>query len=241
MTLQRGGRRDLDLIVFDADDTLWHSEDGFRAATARFVEAVSPYVPVGVDVAEALTGQERANLSVYGYGVKAFGLSMVETALTISEGRVPGAVLSDLLATVRDLMLAPVRVLDHVPEVLEIVGAQYPLALITKGDLIHQTRKITTSGLEHHFERVEIVLEKDPATYRRVLSTWGVAPERMCMVGNSVRSDILPILAIGGHGVHVPYPLLWELEHPPADHGWEVVELAGIEDLPGWLGCGGTV
>lgn len=238
MTSTRGsGHLDVDMVVFDADDTLWHSEDGFRAATARFVELVGPHVPEGVDIDAALTAHERANLSVYGYGVKAFGLSMMEAALTITEHRVPHEVLGEMLRTVRDLMLAPVRVLDHVPEVLAAVGSTYRLALITKGDLIHQTRKVTTSGLDHHFDHVEIVLEKDAATYRRVLTEWNIEPERMCMVGNSVRSDILPVLAIGGHAVHVPYPLLWDLERAPDDHGWDVVELDSIAKLPDWLGC----
>lgn len=229
-------RRPLRIVAFDADDTLWHSEDGFRAAEERFVELLGPHVADGVDVAAALTAHERANLSVYGYGVKAFGLSMIEAALTVSDHRVPQHVLSTLVRTVRDLLLAPVRLLDHVPEVLASVGRHYTLALITKGDLIHQTRKVTTSGLEHHFAQVEIVLEKDPGTYRRIFDRWGVAPHDVCMVGNSVRSDVLPVLAVGGHAVHVPYPLLWELEQPPDDHGGDFAELTAFTDLPGWLG-----
>lgn len=230
------GPEDLDLIAFDADDTLWHSEDGFKRVEERFVELVAPYAAEGVDVAAGLTAHERANLPVYGYGVKAFGLSMVEAAITITEGRVPTSVVLQLVEEARDLLLAPVRLLPHVPEVLAAVGRNYRLALITKGDFIHQTRKVTTSGLEHHFAHVEVVLEKDPETYRRVFERLGVAPERVCMVGNSVRSDVLPVLALGGHAVHVPYPLLWELERPPEDHGHEFAELASLADLPRWLG-----
>ncbi len=125
------------------------------------------------------------------------------------------------------------RLLDHVPEVLAEVGATRRLILITKGDLIHQTHKVTTSGLAHHFEHVEIVLEKDPETYSTVLSRLGIDPTRFCMVGNSVRSDILPVLALGGHGVHVPYPILWDLEH--VDHDQHFVELGSLADLPAWL------
>jgi putative hydrolase of the HAD superfamily len=223
-----------DVIGFDADDTLWHSEEGFRANEQRFVELVSPFAPPGVDVAAALTATERKNLGAFGYGVKSFGLSMVEAAVSITEGSVPSAVVAELVHMVREQLQEPVRLLPHVPEVLAAVGAAHRLVLITKGDLIHQTHKVTTSGLAHHFEHVEIVLEKDPDVYARVLRELGVEPHRFCMVGNSVRSDILPVMAIGGHGVHVPYHLLWELEH--VDHDEHVTELGSLADLPGWLG-----
>jgi putative hydrolase of the HAD superfamily len=213
------------LVAFDADDTLWHSEDSFHASEQRFVELVSPYAPDGIDVKAALTAVERKNLSVFGYGVKA--------ALTISDGRVPTAVIGELLDMIRATLTDPVRLLPHVPEVLAEVGAHYRLVLITKGDLIHQTHKVETSGLEHHFTDIEIVLEKDPTTYDRLFRKFGVAPTDVCMVGNSVRSDILPVMALGGTAVHVPYPLLWELEH--VDHDEHFVELASITELPGWL------
>jgi putative hydrolase of the HAD superfamily len=225
---------DVEVIGFDADDTLWHSEDGFRANEERFVELVAPYAPEGVDIRAALTATERKNLHAFGYGVKSFGLSMVEAAVTITEGAVPSPVVAQLVALVRAQLQEPVRLLPHVPEVLSRVGAAYRLVLVTKGDLIHQSHKIATSGLGHHFEHVEIVLEKDPETYARVLRQVGVEPGRFCMVGNSVRSDVLPVMALGGHAVHVPYPLLWELER--VEHDEHVVELASLDDLPGWLG-----
>ena len=137
---------------------------------------------------------------------------------------------------VRAQLTEPVRLLAHVPEVLAAVGRHYRLVLITKGDLIHQTFKVETSGLEHHFEHVEILLEKHPEAYQRVLQRVGVAPERFCMVGNSVRSDVLPVMALGGTAVHVPYPLLWELEH--VDHDEHFAELASLADLPAWLAAG---
>lgn len=221
------------MIGFDADDTLWHSEDRFNAGEMLFVELVSPYAPEGVDVKAALTAVERKNLSVFGYGVKAFGLSAVEAAITITDGRVPTSVIGELMAMIRTQLTEPVRLLPHVPEVLAKVGREYRMVLITKGDLIHQTRKVETSGLAHHFEHVEIVLEKDPTSYDRVLRKVGVAPERFCMVGNSVRSDILPVMALGGTAVHVPYPLLWELEH--VEHDEHFAELEALTDLPAWL------
>jgi putative hydrolase of the HAD superfamily len=222
-----------DVIGFDADDTLWHSEDGFRANEERFVELIAPYSPAGIGVKAALTATERKNLAAFGYGVKSFGLSMVEAAVTISGGRVPSTVVAEMVEMVRAQLEDPVRLLEHVPEVLAKVSATRRLILITKGDLIHQTHKVTTSGLEHHFESIEIVLEKDPETYARVLARLGIDPTRFCMVGNSVRSDILPVLALGGHGVHIPYPILWDLEH--VDHDQHFVELKSLADLPDWL------
>lgn len=229
-----GGRRDFDVIGFDADDTLWHSEDGFSAGEATFVELVSPYASEGVDVKAALTAVERKNLRTFGYGVKAFGLSAVEAAITITEGRVPTAVIGQLVEMVRAQLTEPVRLLRHVPETLAAVGRHYRMVLITKGDLIHQTFKVETSGLAHHFEHVDILLEKDPETYAKVLADRGIDPTRFCMIGNSVRSDILPVMALGGTAVHVPYPLLWELEH--VEHDEHFAELASIAELPAWLG-----
>ena len=221
-------------IGFDADDTLWHNEDGFRHVEERFVELVSPHAGRGVDVAAGLSATELANLRVYGYGVKAFGLSLIEAALTLSGGSVPSSVIGQLLGEIRDLLEAPVRVLPGVPEVLAAVSDTHRLVLITKGDLIHQTRKITTSGLAHHFHDVEVVNEKDPETYASILARLGVKPEEFCMVGNSVKSDVVPLLTIGAHAVHVPYPLTWALELTDASH-LDYDELSSISDFPTWL------
>jgi putative hydrolase of the HAD superfamily len=222
-----------DVIGFDADDTLWHSEDGFRVNEDRFQELIGPYAPEGVAVKEALTATERKNLGTFGYGVKSFGLSMVEAAVTISGGTVPSTVIAELVEMVRRQLEEPVRLLDHVPEVLAAVGETHRLILITKGDLIHQSHKVTTSGLAHHFEQIDIVLEKNADTYAGILEKVGVEPAHFCMVGNSVRSDILPVLSLGGHGVHIPYPILWDLEH--VDHDENFVELPSLADLPAWL------
>jgi putative hydrolase of the HAD superfamily len=225
-----------DVIAFDADDTLWHSQDTFDAAEAMFQELLRPYVPDSVDITAALIATERANLHVYGYGVKAFGLSMMESALSLSGGKVPADVLSRLLDIVRDMLMAPARLLEDVPNVLGEVAASFRVILVTKGDLVHQTRKLATSGLEYLFDHVEIVLEKDVPTYRRVFDEAGVDPQRVCMVGNSIKSDVLPVLELGGYAVHVPYPLLWALEHaehPPVSDRF--VELTHLRELPGWL------
>jgi putative hydrolase of the HAD superfamily len=224
---------DFDLVAFDADDTLWQSEDSFNRAELAFFELVGPHCPVGVDVEEAAV--ERADLSVSGYGVKAFTISMVRAAISASNRTVPVEVIEQLVEIGQHMLTEPVRVLDHVPEVLATVGAEKRIVMITKGDLVHQTRKVTTSGLEHHFSDIEILLEKDSVAYAKIFHRLGVEPERVLMVGNSVKSDILPVLALGGHAVHIPYHMTWELEHVD-EHDEEFAELASMGDLPGWLG-----
>ncbi|BAN00647.1 HAD family hydrolase [Ilumatobacter coccineus] len=224
-----------DVIAFDADDTLWQSEDQFQAAEARFAELVSPFAPVGVDVLDALHAVERLDIASQGYGVKAFTLSMVRAAISMTDGDVPTDVIRQVVDLGADMLVDRVHLLDDVPEVLEQVGAHVRLALITKGDLVHQTRKVTTSGLEHHFADVEIVLEKDPSTYERVLARLGVSADRFLMIGNSVKSDVLPVMAIGGDAVHVPYHITWDLERVD-DLTVEVDELDSISHVPKWLG-----
>jgi putative hydrolase of the HAD superfamily len=191
-----------------------------------------------VDLDAALRATEKADLSISGYGVKAFTLSMVRAAITVTEGKVPSSVIGELVDLGRDMLTEPVHLLPHVPEVLSAVSPHTRVVLITKGDLVHQTRKVTTSGIEHHFADIEIVLEKDAATYAKILRRLGVEPDRFCMIGNSVRSDVLPVMAIGGHAVHVPYHITWELERVD-DHGEDVVELTSIADVPPWLGLTG--
>lgn len=224
-----------DIVAFDADDTLWRSEDSFRHAEHRFVELVAPYASAGVNVEDALKAVERADISVTGYGVKAFTLSMVRAAINVTEGRIPSMVVGELADLGRSMLVEDVHLLAHVSEVLAVVSPSVRTVLITKGDLVHQTRKVTTSGIEHHFTDIEIVLEKDPDTYSKILHRLGVAPDRFLMVGNSVRSDVLPVLALGGHAIHVPYHITWDHERVD-DHGEDVVELASIADVPIWLG-----
>jgi putative hydrolase of the HAD superfamily len=222
-----------DVIGLDADDTLWHSEDSFARVEDTFVELLGPHAPDGVDVAAALRAMERAHLPISGYGVKSFTLAMVKAALTVSEGTVPQAVIGQLVDLGMDMLTEDVRLLPDVPGVLADLSRDHRLVLITKGDLVHQTRKVETSGIAHHFELIQIVLEKDVETYERILRQLGLEAERFCMVGNSVRSDILPVLALGAHAVHIPYPLLWEHEH--VDHDEDLDELGSISELPAAL------
>ena len=221
-------------IGFDADDTLWRSEDFFTLAEQVFVDAVAPYAPEGVDVLGALHATELGNLPISGYGVKAYALSMVQAAVTVSGGRVPSAVIGQLVDYAHEMLMHPVELLDGVPETLAAVGRTHRLVLISKGDLVHQFRKVRTSGLAHHFEHIRVVLEKDVATYAEALAEWGVDPASFLMVGNSVKSDILPILELGGHGVHVPYHVTWAHE-VVLEHDGGFVELASISDLVPWL------
>jgi putative hydrolase of the HAD superfamily len=143
-------------------------------------------------------------------------------------------VIGELVDHAHEMLMHPVDLLDGVPETLAAVGRSHRLILITKGDLVHQLRKVRTSGLAHHFEHIRVVLEKDAATYGEVLAEWGIDPHRFLMVGNSVKSDILPILELGGQGVHVPYHVTWAHELV-VDHGGEFAELSSIRDLVAWL------
>jgi putative hydrolase of the HAD superfamily len=225
--------RRFDVVGLDADDTLWHSEDSFARVEETFTALMAPYAPAGIDVAAALRATERAYLPILGYGVKSFTLAMVKAAIAVSEGTVPALVVGQLVDAGAGMLTETVRLLPDVPAVLADLSRDHRLVLITKGDLVHQTRKVETSGLAHHFELVEVVLEKDPETYARILRQVDVRPERFCMVGNSVRSDILPVLALGAHAVHIPYPLLWEHEH--VDHDEDLDELGSISELPAAL------
>lgn len=230
--MTRGGQ--FDVIGFDADDTLWRSEDYFTEAERLFVEKVAPYAPEGVDVLDALRATELGNVQISGYGVKAYALSMVQACVTVTRGRVPASVIGELVDHAHEMLMHPVEVLDGVPETLAAVGRTHRLVMITKGDLVHQLRKVRTSGLEHHFQHIQVVLEKDVVTYRQLLAEWGIDPSRFLMVGNSVKSDILPIIEIGGQGVYVPYHVTWahEVVH---EHDGGFDEFERITDLVDWL------
>ncbi|MEJ7720691.1 MAG: HAD family hydrolase [Ilumatobacteraceae bacterium] len=230
----RSGVERFEVVAFDADDTLWHNEDRFVEVQARFVEIVAPHVSKGIDVADALHATEMANLADLGYGSE--GLRAVDgrsARSIVTNGAVPMPVVRELIGLAREMLTEPVRLLDGVPEVLEQLSGDYRLVVVTKGDLVHQERKVTTSGLEHFFEYVEIVSEKDPPTYRTLIDLLGVEPARFCMIGNSVRSDVLPVLELGAHAVHIPYTYTWQHEHVEHDSGF--AELGSIRELPDYL------
>ena len=224
----------VEVVGIDADDTLWHSEIYFERTERRFLELVSRYVDADQDVAAGLVTVERRNLDRYGYGIKGFTLSMVEAAIEITDGAIGVDELGQILAAGRTMLDHPVDLLPGVDETItELADAGYRLVLVTKGDLHHQERKILASGLGDRFERLEIVADKDPDTYRRVVASMGVTPDRFAMVGNSLRSDVLPAIEMGARAVHIPYAVTWAHEH--VDHDGDVPTLEHFTELPAWL------
>ncbi|MBI2518211.1 MAG: HAD hydrolase-like protein [Opitutae bacterium] len=200
------------IIGFDADDTLWHNENIFDRAQERYRQLLARYhAPAEVD--RALFATEMRNLRLYGYGVKGFMLSAVETAIELTKGTISAQEIREILANGQDMLAHPVDLLPGVPEIVPALARDFRLMIITKGDLRDQERKISESGLAAHFHAVEILSEKDGAAYQRVLRRHGVAPEEFVMVGNSLKSDILPVLELGGAGVHIPYHITWQHEH----------------------------
>jgi len=222
-------------VGLDADDTLWHNETIFRLTHQRFVELLSEFGDEKT-IEARLADTEKRNLRAYGYGVKGFTLSMIETAIELTEGRVDVAAIQEILAAGREMLTMPVEALPGVPEALTELADRYRLVLITKGDLMHQENKIANSGLGDLFAAVEIVSEKDAKTYRDLFQRHGTGADEAAMVGNSMRSDILPALAAGAYAALIPYPLVWahEAAEAPADHP-RYAELGSIAELPGWV------
>jgi putative hydrolase of the HAD superfamily len=223
-------------LGLDADDTLWHSESHFAVTEQRFGELVSPWID-GEAAATRLLDTERANLEVFGYGVKGFTLSMVETAIEASGGQIPSSALQQIIGWGKEMLSHPVELLPGVEETIDRLGRDYRLVLITKGDLFHQESKIAESGLAERFEHIEILSEKSPAQYRTVLDRHGVTPPEFVMVGNSLRSDVLPVIEIGGEGVHIPYGITWgheQVDRSTVEASWH--HLDDITELPDLLG-----
>jgi putative hydrolase of the HAD superfamily len=222
-------------VGLDADDTLWHNESIFRMTYDRFNELLQPFADA--ETLEArLAETERRNLGVFGYGAKGFTLSMLETALEVSERRVSAEVLAEILAAGREILTHPVEPLPGVREALETLAADHHVVLITKGDLFHQETKLAASGLGEFFSGVEIVSEKNAETYRSVFARHGVGPEHAVMAGNSVRSDVLPALEAGTYAALIPYPFVWvhEAADAPVEHP-RFKELGSLAELPAWL------
>jgi putative hydrolase of the HAD superfamily len=206
----------LQLIGFDGDDTLWHSEGYYRAASEAFAAIVGRYVDLGDQhVHDSMLATEQRNLKLFGYGAKGMALSMVETAIAVSDGRITAADIHRLVELGKTVLQHPVELLPGIREAVEAVAQRYEVVLITKGDLFHQEKKVAESGLADLFRRIEIVSEKNAVTYRRVLGEFDLQPAQFAMVGNSLRSDIEPVVRLGGWGVHLPYHVTWahELEN----------------------------
>lgn len=202
-------------IGFDADDTLWQNETFFRMSEQRFTELLSDHGEHHV-ISARLLEAERRNLQFYGYGVKGFTLSMIETALDVTNGKVAASVIAEILTFGREMLRNPVETLPGVHETLDALAGKFRILLITKGDLFDQERKLAQSGLGDYFNAVEIVSEKTPQVYGRIFARHGDSVERSMMAGNSLKSDVVPVLAAGGWGIHVPHELTWVLEHETA-------------------------
>ncbi len=221
------------VIAFDADDTLWHNEVHFRSTEAAFRELLRPYHDEAWIDARLLETEVR-NLRRYGYGVKSFVLSMIETALELTEGRVRGWEIQRILEWGREMLDRPVEPLPHVEACLRALVGRYRLWIVTKGDLLDQETKVARSGLGDFFEEVIVVTEKDVPTYRELLERRSVDPSTFLMVGNSLKSDVLPVLELGGRAVQIPYPHTWVHEAVTGPvPSFPVLEHLG--QLPRWL------
>ncbi len=221
-------------VGFDADDTLWHNETIFRLTHDRFAELLGDRADPA-DIEARLAETEKRNLSLYGYGVKGFTLSLIETAMELCDGEAPAHVVREILAAGREMLAHPVETLPGVDEALAAVSERFRMVLITKGDLFHQERKLAASGLGELFAAVEIVSEKDASTYRTVFDRHGTGPAEAAMVGNSMRSDVVAAIEAGAFAAYVPYPLIWAHEAAQAPDHPRYAELTSIADVPGWL------
>jgi putative hydrolase of the HAD superfamily len=222
-----------DLIALDADDTLWHNESMFSLTQAKFLDLLSGYHNPEL-IERRLYETELRNLHTFGYGIKGFTLSMIETALELTDRQAGGAIIQEILDLAKAMVHAPVELLDHVAEVVPWLAERYPLMLLTKGDLFDQESKLARSGLAEYFRHVEIVSDETATSYRALFARYQIDPARFLMVGNSLRSDIVPVVALGGRAVYIPYHLTWAHE-TVADHDAQqhpYIELEHIGELP---------
>ncbi|MDR6642852.1 putative hydrolase of the HAD superfamily [Luteibacter sp. 1214] len=224
----------IDLVGFDGDDTLWRSQEFYDDAQAAFEGILGRYVDLTADGLRAsLLATERGNIALFGYGAKGMALSMIESAIELTDGRIEARDIHRIVRLAKDVLSHPVDLLPGIREAVEAVAAHHRVVLITKGDLFHQEAKVARCGLADIFHRIEIVSEKDTATYTRLFREFELTPDRFAMVGNSLKSDIAPVVALGGWGVYMPYHSTWAHEMV-ADFamGDRVIEVAGAEGIP---------
>jgi len=224
------GRAPTWTICFDADDTLWHNARFFALTAARFAELLADHAEVA-DLETQVLAVERRNLARYGFGIKGYTLSLIETALEVTEGAVPGRVIAQIVEMGREMLAHPVELLPHARATVEALAGRHRIVLVTKGDLLHQERKLAASGLGCMFDAVEIVSDKTRDVYARIFAA--NPTDRHMMIGNSMKSDVLPAIAAGGWGVFVPHGDPWAIEHadPPAD-GTRYRALPDLSDVP---------
>ena len=213
------------VIAFDADDTLWVNEPYFKETEEKFCDLLEDYLPKHT-LAKELFKTEIQNLSLYGYGIKGFMLSMIETALTVTDHNLDVKVIEKAIAYGKELLEKPIEMLEGVEDVLKALKNKYRLVVATKGDLLDQERKLKKSGLEHYFHHIEIMSDKQNADYLKLIKHLDIDPDEFLMLGNSLKSDVLPVLAIGGHSIHIPYHTNWEheaIEHKVAHKNFRQV------------------
>jgi putative hydrolase of the HAD superfamily len=204
------------IIAFDADDTLWENETYFAEAEQRFSEMLEDFLPKHTVLRELLH-TEISNLPLYGYGIKAFMLSMIETAIRISDKNIPASVIQKTIDIGREMLDKPVVLLEGVEDVLKSLKGRYRLVLATKGDLLDQERKLIKSNLQGYFHHIEIMSEKKEDDYRKLIRRLDIAPEGFMMIGNSLKSDVMPVINVGGYGVHIPFHTTWAHEKIEVD------------------------
>jgi putative hydrolase of the HAD superfamily len=208
----------LTTICFDADDTLWHNERFFHLTQTRFYDLLADHAE-GADLESRLLEAERRNIQHYGFGIKGVTLSMIETACEVTENRVPGHVIAELIDAGQDMLRHPIELLPGAEEAVQAMAADFSVLLITKGDLLDQERKLAQSGLGGLFDGIEIVSDKTPKAYRGIFAQRKIAADTSLMVGNSLKSDVNPVIEIGGWGVHVPHGPAWVLDQADAPTG----------------------
>jgi putative hydrolase of the HAD superfamily len=221
----------LKVIAFDADDTLWVNEPYFRENEEKFAALLEDYLPLHSVMSE-LYKTETQNIPLYGYGIKGFVLSMIETAMRISNNNVSMGIIEKIIQYGKDQLEKPIEMLDGMEDALKQLKNKYRLVVVTKGDLLDQERKLKKSGLEHYFHHIEIMSDKQEADYLKLIKHLDINPDEFLMIGNSLKSDVMPVLAIGGHAVHIPYHTTWAHEHieETIEHT-NVRQVAAIKDI----------
>jgi putative hydrolase of the HAD superfamily len=225
----------IDVIAFDVDDTLWHNETLYVTAKNKLQELLSPNFKIEV-IGQDLDKVEVDNLQHYGYGIKSFTLSMIETAIRLTDGKIKGDEIQKIIDIGKEMLSSEVQLFSNVRETISILAKSHTLMIITKGDLLDQEKKLSQSGIDQHFDCIEIVSEKNEETYKRVLKKYHIQPERFIMVGNSLKSDILPVTNIGGIAVYVPAEVNWTLDvvdddQWPLDGHYEIEDISQLPDL----------
>jgi len=222
---------DIKVIAFDADDTLWINEPYFQETEKKFCALLEDYLPHH-SISQELFKTEIANLSLYGYGVKGYILSMIEAALRITNNTLDVVITEKIIQYGKELLERPIEMLEGVEDVLKALSGKYRLVVATKGDLLDQERKLKKSGIEHYFHHTEIMSDKQEKDYVKLIRHLDIPPSAFLMIGNSLKSDVLPVLAVGGHGIHVPYHTTWaheqvshHIDHPNFKQASQITEI----------------